>query len=249
MTGMIPFGLVGSDAKGKIMGPTFRQRVKTLVARSGMGPWYSLDALNWLFRYGEWFKENACNEVFATREEMYAYTQNTLIGDLPIDYLEFGVYKGDSIRNWAGLNRDPRSRFVGFDSFEGLPEDWKGHQVTMPKGSFDTGGTIPVVDDTRVGFVKGYFQNTLPGFLKGFTPENRLVLHCDADLYSSTLYMLTNLDRIITPGTLLIFDEFSLVLHEFKAFIEYTRSFQRRYRVRAVTSPPFYIQAVIEIVG
>ena len=107
----------------------------------------------------------------------------------------------------------------------------------------------PITDDPRVGFVKGYFQDTLPGFLRDFAPENRLVIHCDADLYTATLFVLTSLDRIVAPGTVLIFDEFGSVCHEFKAFVEYTRCFRRCYELRAVTTPPFYTQAAFEIIG
>ena len=94
-----------------------------------------------------------------------------------IDFLEFGVYTGHSIRFWSEMNRDPQSRFIGFDSFEGLPEDWLGNYT---KGTFDVGGAVPQIEDERVSFVKGWYQNTLPGFLKGFTPRSRLVVHNDS---------------------------------------------------------------------
>jgi len=44
--------------------------------------------------------------------------------------LEFGVWKGDSIRYFA--KRIPSFKFFGFDSFEGLEEDWIGSR--QPKG-------------------------------------------------------------------------------------------------------------------
>jgi hypothetical protein len=100
-------------------------------------------------------------------------------GGTAIDFLEFGVCTGHSIRFWSQINRDPQSRFIGFDSFEGLPEDWTRN---YPKGSLDVGGAVPQIDDERVSFVKGWFQNTLPGFLNGFTPRSRLVVHSDSDL-------------------------------------------------------------------
>ena len=71
---------------------------------------------------------------FPTRTDMYRHLAAALAGE-PIDYLEFGVWQGASIDEWRQLNRNGDSRFVGFDTFEGLPEDWgKDH----PKGTFST---------------------------------------------------------------------------------------------------------------
>jgi hypothetical protein len=134
-----------------------------------------------------------------------------------IDFLEFGVYTGNSIRFWSKINRDPHSRFIGFDSFEGLPENWT-KKVT--KGAFYVGGAVPQIDDERISFVTGWFQNTLPGFLNEFMPRSRLIVHNDSDLYSSTLFTLASLHRFLVPGTVIIFDEYSSAMHEFRAFAD-----------------------------
>jgi hypothetical protein len=134
---------------------------------------------------------------FPDRFALYDHLNAKIINDGPIDYLEFGVYTGLSLRRWTEVNRAPGSRFFGFDSFEGLPEAWDRHFCGSPKGTFDTGGRLPQIDDPRVELIKGLFQDTLPDFLGRFQPRNRLVVHLDADLYSSTLYVLCSIDRFI----------------------------------------------------
>lgn len=149
-------------------------------------------------------------------------------GDIPIDYLEFGVYRGESLFYWAKKNTNAESRFFGFDSFEGLPEDWeKNHQ----KGKFSTDGKVPQTVDPRIQFIKGWFNTTIPTFKKTYVQKNPIIIHIDSDLYSSALYVLTQFDEIIQNGTVIILDEFGNLLHEFSAWQDYTRSYNKRFRV------------------
>ena len=180
---------------------------------------------------------------FNHRKDLYRYIHDNAIGTEAIDYLEFGVFKGASMRQWIEINEKPDSRFIGFDSFEGLPEDWEG---TYEKGYFSTGGQPPKIDDPRVGWVKGYFQDSLRNFLATFDRRNRLVLHMDADLYSSTLYVLATLDERIAPGTVIIFDEFGNVNDEFRAWIDYTSAFRRQGKPIA-WADGFYGVAAFEV--
>ena len=128
-------------------------------------PWHIglLEVINHNALVGRWMAEQ--RERIPTFEHLYdfyRYVHDQVCGGTAIDFLEFGVYKGHSIRFWSQMNRDPQSRFIGFDSFEGLPEDWTRN---WPKGAMgDVAGAVPQIDDERVSFVKGWFQNTLPGF-------------------------------------------------------------------------------------
>ena len=131
------------------------------------------------------------------------------------------------------MNRDPQSRFIGFDSSEGLPEDWLGNYT---KGTFDVGGAVPQIDDERVSFIKGWFQNTLPGFVKEFTPRSRLVVRSDSNLYSSTLFTLANLNTLLIPGAVVIFDDFWMPTHVFRAFADFRSAFWRSAHPVAMTS-------------
>jgi O-methyltransferase len=161
------------------------------------------------------------------REEMFEIAFNSGPTSGPITYLEFGVYTGESIMKWARLSTNRESRFFGFDSFEGLPEEWNHEK---PKGYFSVSGKIPVTNDNRITFVPGWFEETVPAFFKTFTPKGRLVVHFDADLYSSTLLPLIYLDPFFEKGTLLLFDEFYDRDNEYKALIDYGKVKRRRYR-------------------
>jgi hypothetical protein len=129
---------------------------------------------------------------------------------------------------WLSLNSNAGSRFVGFDSFQGLPERWDDDRG---KGMFDTGGRPPEIRDPRARFVKGWFHETLPHFVSSFSFDSPLIIHLDADLYSSTFLALLSLNPYIKSGTLLVFDEFYDRDHEFKAFVDFVALFRREYTV------------------
>ena len=95
--------------------------------------------------------------------------------------------------------------------------------------------------------MKGWFQHTLPTFLKQFFTDKQLIIHLDADLYPSTLFVLCNLDPFINPGTVVIFDDFSSMLHDFRALEDYHRSFLREYEVLGAAGRLYYENVAIRI--
>lgn len=130
---------------------------------------------------------------------------------------EFGVASGSSI-TWIANER--RGEVHGFDSFEGLPEDWGGRHE--PKGAYSTGGALPPVPP-NVQLHKGWFDQTLPGFLETH-PGDASFIHIDCDLYSSTRSVLDLLAPRLVPGTVIAFDEYFNYVswrdHEHKAWQE-----------------------------
>lgn len=204
------------------------------------------EALGGNARLHEWLRAHKPFPSFTDRFQLYEHVQSQVLRDEPIDYLEFGVSRGSSILKWAEINSHPDSRLVGFDTFEGLPEPWVSLWGVAAKGAYNAMGVVPETHDDRVQFVKGLFSATLRGFLKQFEPRSRLVIHNDSDLFSSTLYVLTTMDPILVPGSILIFDEFADPLHEWRAFSDYVTAFGRSFRVLG-TSGNYYRQVALEL--
>lgn len=98
----------------------------------------------------------------------------------------------------------PNKTFYGFDSFQGLREDWTG--TSMGKGAFNLDGIPPAVN-SNVTLVKGWFDESLPHFLQ-IHSENFAFIHFDADTYESTVLLLNLIGYRIIKGAIVIFDEY-----------------------------------------
>ena len=62
----------------------------------------------------EWSKSYRTDNIFKHRFELFEYINLRVLDNEAIDYLEFGVHKGDSIVKWAKINKSEKSRFLGF---------------------------------------------------------------------------------------------------------------------------------------
>lgn len=78
-------------------------------------------------------------------------------------------------------------------------------------------------------------------------PDQRLVVHLDADLFSASLFVSSTLDPIMRPGTVIIINNFNSVLGTFRAFSDYIEAFQRDYTILGVTDPS-YSRVALEVV-
>lgn len=202
--------------------------------------------LFYLTKFSKWISRNRkiayndfpCKWDYAKRYPMYKWIleKENLI-DTPINYIEFGVADGTSIRRFAQQNTNQESRFYGFDTFTGLPEDFGVYK----KGSFNANNSIPVIADSRVKFYQGLFQQTVPGFLSELNNERRNVVMMDADLYSATLYALTALAPFLKKDDIIFFDEFAVPTHEFKAFHDFVQSYYINLELIAASNNYYFV--------
>jgi hypothetical protein len=162
-------------------------------------------------------------------------------------FVELGVCTGRTINFLGALN--PHTTIYGFDSFEGLPEDWLRKDIVITKGTFgfkDPNTLPPVLHN--VTLIKGLFQDTLPKFVQEHR-EPIALLHVDSDLYSSAKAAFDILGDRIVPGTIIVFDELynypGYEQHEFKALQEFLA--KRKLNVRYLAYNAYHEQVAVEI--
>jgi O-methyltransferase len=148
--------------------------------------------------------------------------------EVPGVIVEAGCFKGGSTAKLSlaasMLGRD----LVVFDSFEGLPPNEEPHDSSLLghsiKGWFDPGKFAGALDEVRhnvetygdigpVRFVKGWFDETMPGF-----DEPICAAYLDVDLAASTRTCLKYLyPRMASGGVLMSQDgDFPLVVDVFR---------------------------------
>lgn len=192
-----------------------------------------LERIAYWMRFARWYADNKQESKFKpyAYEKRYHLYESLIeteqLNCAPLDYLEFGVYKGASIEWWTKHISNGHSRFFGFDSFEGLPQDWNANAKA---GTFAT-GKIPQINDDRCKMIVGRFDKTLYAFLSIYERRGRILAHLDADIYCSTIIALTAIFPHLRSGDLLMFDEFSSPLDEFRAFHEFVGAFEIRYQI------------------
>lgn len=154
--------------------------------------------------------------------------------------MEFGVATGGTIRQIA--DAFPKRLVVGFDSFQGLPENWRSGFGT---GTFAC--NRPIVPD-NVLLIEGLFSDTLLKFLDMTKPSISLV-HIDCDIYSSTSYVLHAIAPYIRNECIIVFDELinypGCENHELKAFEEFLNIWNYTYKPLYCVDG-FYYPTVIE---
>ena len=138
--------------------------------------------------------------------------------------VELGVAAGVSMRFLAALTDQP---VYGFDSFTGLPTEWR---PGFAAGTFAQ-PEPPTDMPANVHLVVGAFADTLPEFARAHAGPIRL-MHVDCDLYASAKTVFDTLGDRLTDGSVVVFDDYlnyaGWERHEHRAFEEFKARTGRR---------------------
>jgi hypothetical protein len=132
---------------------------------------------------------------------------------------DFGVYKGGSTRQLANIFKN--FDIHGFDSFVGLEENWS----YVLKGEFNLNSNIPKFEQKNIFIHPGWFEDSIPVFLKKVKFDGFEILRIDCDTYKPTKLILNSFKEKIKFSNYIIFDElfgyYGFEHHELKAFNEF----------------------------
>lgn len=142
--------------------------------------------------------------------------------NVPGDIAEFGCWKGSTTLLFAKSLKlfDPMGPKIvhAFDSFEGLTEFHPSDSgvseryATAYKGSREMlescARLAGVADGIRIH--QGIIEKVLPEFAVQHPHVRFSLVYCDTDLYSATKTILADTWRMITPGGLMVFDQWNM---------------------------------------
>jgi hypothetical protein len=182
--------------------------------------------------------------LFDSREKLWEFSLKQLESAKPLIF-EFGVAHGKSINFLS--DACPESIIYGFDSFQGLEENW--YSGNALKGSISTNGKTPKVRK-NIKLVIGSFKESIPRFLENCEFQRVDFMLIDSDTYEACKLVLNSFKSMIDSKTIIVFDEFfgyyNYQKFEFRAFNEFLRENELEFECIGFTnsSAAFRVRAI-----
>lgn len=177
------------------------------------------------------------SEVYRLGNILAHYELYKMITDLPGSVVELGVFKGNSLVQFASfrelLENEKSRSIIGFDMFGEFPEVSKYQSdkkfVEEWNKSFDNTFVsqeelYEVFEHKKLGnieLIKGNILNTLPEYFEKNPHLKISLLHIDVDVYEPTVLALNILFDKVVPGGVIVFDDYGTVEGETKAVDEF----------------------------
>ncbi|MDC1060541.1 class I SAM-dependent methyltransferase, partial [Alphaproteobacteria bacterium] len=146
--------------------------------------------------------------LFSSVEGIRKYCILKVLEYIKVDdlILEFGVYSGESINFFSKiiLKNNISNKIYGFDSFEGLSDDWVGN-IDHPQKIFDLKKKLPRIN-SNIELIQGRVEDTVDKFLNK-RKGNIIFVHFDLDLYLPTKIVLEKIKKRLSKDSVLLFDQ------------------------------------------
>lgn len=167
----------------------------------------------------QWLAREYLHFAMDQRERIFLAVSRFAHMNRPIRgyYFEFGCYGANTMRMaWKHSRHLHEWTFVGFDSFEGLPEIgeedkqdiWKQGKLATSEAAFVQAVTAAGMPRERLLTVKGFYDDSLTSQLKEkLLPTKAALVYIDCDLYRSTVPVLEFVKDFLQPGTVVVFDD------------------------------------------
>jgi O-methyltransferase len=169
----------------------------------------------------------------ARLDNLQTLVETVLREDIPGDLLEAGVWRGGSAILMQAILRvfDVSDRRVWVcDSFAGLPKPdpvrypadrddtlWQHQYLAVSEEEVQHNFARYGLLDRNIEFVRGLFQDTLPGL----PVEQLAILRADGDMYESTMVILENLYSKLSTGGFVVIDDYGAMESCRKAVQDY----------------------------
>jgi O-methyltransferase len=134
-------------------------------------------------------------------------------------YFEFGCNGANTLRMaWDAFHHLFDLTYVGFDSFQGLPEIseidrqtiWAKGKLAFEESEYLRIGTRHGIPRQKIMTVPGYYNQSLTEELKNrLLPVKAAVVYIDCDLYASTVPVLDWVTDFLQRGTIVVLDDWN----------------------------------------
>ena len=156
------------------------------------------------------------------------------VAHLPGDVVELGVYKGETLLNFAKFAEimspgDRSKRIIGFDHWQGLRNFTEHDGLSEVSGNMEGGWNPAGFEETlrelvdlftedsfvpkksRIELVDGDIRTSVFDYAKENPGLRISLLHFDCDMYEPTLAGLQALYPHVVTGGIVLFDEFGIL--------------------------------------
>jgi len=165
------------------------------------------------------------------------------------DIVECGVFKGASFSRFAmyrKIHHLENKKLIGFDAFGNFPETEYEEDKHL-REKFISGAGVEGISreqlhevllnkecDKSINLIEGDITDTVPEFVHDNLNTKISLLNLDVDIYEPTVTILKYLYPLITPGGVMILDDYGSFPGETKAVDEYFKG------KNVLISPPIF---------